>query len=1126
MLAFTYCRNCLTVAAGSWVARPVPHMSHMPSHRQNCPGWHPLFNSHIPSPHGSSNCGFRPLTARKALTSYLPLLTLLLCSRLSSPFSHTPHILCSSPPGRTHQHLHSTISTVNYYSTMIDPLERLKNKVARRMSDLSVFDFTLVTDRTTSGSSLSVIDPEQRLRSSSFSHPTQNPLHLSSHSRSVSKKHAKALIRQETALVVLKKLLNLLAEVGLQHPITLKTTGGLGAAGPSLRLVMVHVCNSNDCVYLPPATSASRTYEDEENGVGLTDSDTTAALPVTEAWAAGGSEDSDSTSSSQPGPLRFWLPNYLCTLIDSSDPIPHLFGVIVELVKDTCVKNVRVSLLLDVVQMWPSSDPHNRYLTKERFSVGLLEWNLLLHNADYYVSTSNSNDTRSAHVSPTALSARTRNYQLVDVHELAAGSDSVNLRKKPRLSFSDSTSEPHGTVTSEETLKAGLYVFLLPVLLPSHIPATITSINGLLAHTLSVNVARVSEKILRRSNVSASFNLPMVRTPPSLANSTADKPIYVNKTWNDALNYVVTFPRKYVALGSEHTVNLKLIPLVKDVIVKRIKFNVLERITYVSRDLTREYDYDGEDPFNNKGLLRVRERVVPLCELRTKQKASGFSEPFKEVVIKCRDNNLLYSCYESEALNHLSDPLSRPSPDELVMIASPLDINVALPFLTTKSDKDFKIPAYDDYDDAMPGSPRRSSSHTRASSVLSAVCPSSPIIGSLETHISHISGNNLLNSDLDEDHLRLHSTEMVLEENQKLENYAAGYTSTAKALAPDSNFRHIQISHRLQICFRISKPDPNDNFRMHHYEVVIDTPLILLSARCNDDSIQLPRYNVIDRALSPPAPPGINFRQPTFSGNGVSITRLEDANFEPLPSFEEATSTPASPMMRAVSISEDGITRVLSVTPNDPAPAYEEVNTQTPADMLGSLSIDDLVLDSPNSLRDHRESLIKASLQNSFAPGCAARPRSEISTSTGPSSKSDDSSDIRPTELDEPSSIAVDSISSMVDDSLDISSSRMPFKAELQPLSNECTTGDLGMVADNDNASETFSGDEESSVASFRADNSSLFTQDTNFIQRVPLLTVESIDSVPQYSSQRSAIDLSKSLTETLDKPVDLFHAY
>ena len=80
--------------------------------------------------------------------------------------------------------------------------------------------------------------------------------------------------------------------------------------------------------------------------------------------------------------------------------------------------------------------------------------------------------------------------------------------------------------------------------------------------------------------------------------------------------------------------------MVKDVVIKRIKFNVLERITYVSKNLSREYDYDSEDPYCIHPVSKenkVRERVVSLYELKTKAKQSsgGHLEAYKQEVMKC-----------------------------------------------------------------------------------------------------------------------------------------------------------------------------------------------------------------------------------------------------------------------------------------------------------------------------------------------------------------------------------------------------------------------------------------------------------------------------------------------------------
>ena len=60
-------------------------------------------------------------------------------------------------------------------------------------------------------------------------------------------------------------------------------------------------------------------------------------------------------------------------------------------------------------------------------------------------------------------------------------------------------------------------------------------------------------------------------------------------------------------------INVKLLPMVKDVVIKRIKFNVLERITYVSKNLSREYDYDSEDPIVFIQFLKKIKYVNVLC---------------------------------------------------------------------------------------------------------------------------------------------------------------------------------------------------------------------------------------------------------------------------------------------------------------------------------------------------------------------------------------------------------------------------------------------------------------------------------------------------------------------------------
>lgn len=555
---------------------------------------------------------------------------------------------------------------------------------------------------------------------------------------------------------------------------------------------------------------------------------------------------------------KFSTPSYLCTNIDAESPIPHTFAIIVELVKDMVVKDVAINFSSICSILWPTGDPYRAYY-KEKFNVGTIHWTKTLAEADYFIDETSPTNNNSQ-VTLEILAERTRQYRLKEYLEPEA--DLSLTKTRSRDSFQ----------------KAGYYVFLLPILLPEHIPASISSINGSLIHNLSVVVNKISDTLNRKIKLAANYNLPCVRTPPSFANSIANKPIFVNRVWNDSLHYFITFPSKYVNLGSEHVIGIKLIPLVKDVIIKRIKFNVLERLTYVSRDMTREYDFDSNDPFCLKSThSKARERLVPLCELKTKAASNAHhADPFKEEVIICPDNNLLFSCYEADDAN------SR--------ISTPLDINIALPFLTTKSDKTLLT----SNTIQEPHNPSRKASIT-------GKYPESPIIGNLETTL-----NNLQEDDIPITSFSPVSSLFSGEETHSDKPSAMmkkGITSISRALYPDSNFRHIQITHRLQVCFRISRPDPKDKFKMHHYEVVVDTPLILLSSKCNKENLQLPNYDEINEMYPIPINSNspVEFRTPIFEKNGISIKPLRD-DVDQLPTFEEATKSYESPVERTISV--------------------------------------------------------------------------------------------------------------------------------------------------------------------------------------------------------------------------------
>lgn len=724
-----------------------------------------------------------------------------------------------------------------------------------------------------------------------------------SRSRSVSKKEMRHLVRQETSQVIVKKLLHILEESGAQPPITLDTSENIFALSLS-KQIRVHIANSNECVYLPSAKTKNTTVDDLE-----ADSESNHEDDLNGNY----SESQRDSESPQPVPGLLDRPalgqilqsatsvNYLNTKVDSDLPIPHLFAVIAEVGPEKVyLNNFKVTLLSVVKTEWADYESGTVFLHKDSFKIASHTWNLKWKDADYFISNVNSNERCDMETSSDDLAKRSIVYNLKDPETADTWSSK----------FSDG---------SLSEVKAGLYLFFLPVLFPSNIPASIKTLHGSLVHKLAFEMPFGNDKHSKKFTTRANYILPMVRAPPSLATSASDKPIHVNRVWNDALHYMITFPRKCVSLGSEHIINVKFIPLAKDVVLKRIKFNILEKTVYLSRDSETEYAYDGEN--NHIVKLgtgeKVKDRVISLCEIRTKQKSSNSTSnvPFKEEIIKCPNNNLLNACYES----------SNSAAGDDVIVASPMEIDVALPFLTRKGDKELLNGNRHDFRSFVSS---RKSSLSSTNATYDNEVISSPGIGSLETRMKFPTSFNDT-QDAKVEKIKLNSS-----------NFAAGHeinkeegsTCATKALLPDSNFKHIQVSHRLQISLRVSKPDPQDNLKVHHFEIVVDTPLILISSKCTEDSTQLPSYeSASENYTSTPTAMEdreISFRIPQFSSNGVSFKNLDLQSPELLPSFDEAINT--SPLKEEISYFPQTfvgapLVSATSLKPVhlEPAPAYK-----------------------------------------------------------------------------------------------------------------------------------------------------------------------------------------------------------
>lgn len=671
--------------------------------------------------------------------------------------------------------------------------------------------------------------------------------------RSFCKEKVQKLIQQEISQVILKKILDILKDSGVQAPVTLQTTVNDSPIAP--RKIAVHIANSSPCVYLPYVRSKSVIPEYSRATDLLEDNEESSHDPEING------PDSEEDPLQQK--LRDVLPsNYLSSPFNSYDPIPHLFAVIIEVEQDNLsVGPVHVTFQSNARTDWtPAFEERKQILHKEIFSIASHSWVLELDKADYFISNVNSNEHLDRRTSCRELADRSCLYHLAEFPKTLLPPEKISDLQLLKL-------------------KAGLYLFLLPLIIPGNIPATVNSFNGSLLHNLFIEVPIEGSTNFETSVAKATFELPMVRTPPSLIDMDAEKPIHISRTWNNSLHYLITFPRTCVSLGSKYLINVKISPLTKNIVLKRVRFNIMERTEYVPRESFCKCCHGGTRGCCSKLKLHgPQDRVVTLCELRTRKSQNPkAAPPFKVQVIKCHNDNMLDVCYEAPSNPSCTD----------VIVASPLDIDVELPFLTSRADLESSVFALQEGERSMCFA----SASSKKCSARDMENISSSIVGSSETQLSYI--GFLRQSDGKRRRTRLDSSS-VNSLNDSCEHQES--TAQSQVLFPDSNFKYIQISHRLQVLFRISKPDPRDN-KIHHYKIVVATPLTLLSAKCNEGSTQLPNYENV-RTEPVPAPrsegPAIKFRIPQDS-EGLPIRPLRNENEYALPSFQEAMSSPSSP---------------------------------------------------------------------------------------------------------------------------------------------------------------------------------------------------------------------------------------
>ncbi|KAG7742814.1 hypothetical protein KL923_000429 [Ogataea haglerorum] len=423
-----------------------------------------------------------------------------------------------------------------------------------------------------------------------------------------------------------------------------------------------------------------------------------------------------------------------------------------------------------------------------------------------------------------------------------------------------------------------------------------------------------------------SHELPVIRLPPFDATSTLNKSIYVNKIWSDSLNYEILLPRKFIQLSPKSGINdtfmrtstfvlqMKLIPLVKNLSLKRIKINIVEKITYISKDRKYETEVGSMDRSGCK------ERKVTMMEIKTKEK-NHTSAMNTQIIKGCVNENLLTFCYNngklpdcegrsrSGSLNNLHlgtkrmakllEPSKNSSsssltstPQEEVSITNPIKLQCPLRFIANDemkfisethdaltqngidgNDHDIDPPPVGDQVSifSMSSQGETDQQEEESSGWLSKSPLLSPILSPKKSNCS---------------------PKMSAKEEDRLQEFS---------FYPDTNFHNVNIKHRLQVCFRISKPyenktDHNGEPKMHHYEVIVDTPIVFVSPFCVRENVELPSYEYAVRSSA------LDSSKPT---NGFAFSADCEQNNdidEDLPTFEEAVLQPSSPMMSGYNI--------------------------------------------------------------------------------------------------------------------------------------------------------------------------------------------------------------------------------
>lgn len=453
---------------------------------------------------------------------------------------------------------------------------------------------------------------------------------------------------------------------------------------------------------------------------------------------------------------------------------------------------------------------------------------------------------------------------------------------------------------------------------------------------------------VKKNDIYLEHPLSVVRIPPLASVSTINRPVFIDRVWDDTLSYQFSFPQKFVTLGSKIPVNIKVTPLIKNVSIKKISIGITEKIAYASKDgkkVFKETDKllrDRFSPyfhtFNNK---KKKERLLLLYELRaTKAGPRALKE---EIITNALNENILaYFRTPPDSKNKKGDSIIEP-----ITIETTLDF----PVHDDNAEKKCNVPyGIDDYEFISSRNVTPNENLT-ASDTSNSNTRKMSFAQSLFGNLSKSNGSKYrtkTNSQTFQEHRDNiledpTRTKISVTDQSDVANYISKTNKAKRGLYLDSsNFHYIKCKHKLTFIMRVERISKDGILRQ--FEILVNTPIFLMSKNCTQDNLTLPSYErcgeayyqpkeeilptfeeSINTPIIPSYLPQIAFKKPSMS----SVPRTFKSNFNIDPftnsfrNFNQQMRRKSSTISEDTEISDevDGATKIPPASP----PNYREL---------------------------------------------------------------------------------------------------------------------------------------------------------------------------------------------------------